>query len=369
MRKIISYVFILSLFSVLIAPVSTYAGKIPDDEFNIAFEVEVTVFDNKRNPIADVPVYIYEQKYVPTADGGTELAVDAKGNRIFEKSTEPAISNGDGRTRDLFAHTYHPFYIFAEGPDGTTYGGQYDFYYDRPNVWVSYDAKEIVNLETDLERLAYLHIFPEEMSSSAPEVPSTGSVDEMSVTLCGDFPDVPENSVSPETCDALNFVRQRGIFTGNAKGEFEPNRPINRAEVAKVMLKTFGIATLSNFTAVKTFPDVKTSAWYHPYVMTARSEGIVGGYPDGNFKPEAVINRVELLRMFEEGAGSDYRAQPNDHSYFNDVAVDAKTSWYIQYANFAFANSYLDNNGMLYPANPMDRIDVARLIFRALGEV
>ena len=40
--------------------------------------------------------------------------------------------------------------------------------------------------------------------------------------------------------------------------------------------------------------DVSTSAWYYTYVAQATTYGWIGGYPDGTFRPNNSITRVEV---------------------------------------------------------------------------
>ena len=47
-----------------------------------------------------------------------------------------------------------------------------------------------------------------------------------------------------------------------------------------------------------TFWDVQeASAWYYSYVHCLNDLGIVSGYPDGSYKPEDTVNRVEFIKM------------------------------------------------------------------------
>lgn len=45
------------------------------------------------------------------------------------------------------------------------------------------------------------------------------------------------------------------------------------------------------------FPDVPAGAWYEEYVLTAAQSGILTGYPSGEYKPEAPVTRAELAAV------------------------------------------------------------------------
>lgn len=304
-------------------------------------ELEVTVYNAERDPIIGATVSVM-------VDGAVYSTV--------------AATDGAGRTDGLLIPVGSSFYAIATDSDGQTYGGTYDYYYDRSNYWTTEDGETMTNDSTGQSRILYLHLFPEEMLPSG----YTGSSDDFDpeTYLCGDFPDAVYADVTPEECAAIEYVQTAGIFTGTDAGMIELDRPINRAEVTKVMIEAFDVSLLGDFSVVTPFPDVADDEWYSAYVYTARHNEIVGGYPDGTFLPAATINRVELLRIFLESAGVDYSAFQDTESYYKDVTLTAETAWYMPYANYAFYYTLLDNDGNLYPSASMTRLDVIKLLYR-----
>lgn len=314
-----------------------------------AIEVEITVYNNERDPIEGAQVYVY------VTDFG-----------IYSQD----LTGGAGRTDEITVPVGYPFYAIAYDESGTTYGGTYDFYYDRENYWTASvtDTSELIeNVSTGLTRIPYLHLFPQEMipagHSAEGDAESTFDPDTYE---CADFPDAIYSSVSPEECAAIEYVHDAGIFSGTDAGYLEWNRPINRAEVTKVMVEAFDVSEAIDFELLRLFPDVPVSGpWYSTYVYRARQNEIVDGYLDGYFRPENTINRVELLRIFIEASGVDYSATPTNYTFWHDITVDSPPQWFMGYANYAFFNDLLNNDGNLYPAEPMTRMDVIRLLYRA----
>ena len=45
------------------------------------------------------------------------------------------------------------------------------------------------------------------------------------------------------------------------------------------------------------FPDVPDTAWYAPFVQRAKDAGIMIGYEDGLFRPEAPLKRCEAAAI------------------------------------------------------------------------
>jgi len=174
---------------------------------------------------------------------------------------------------------------------------------------------------------------------------------------CAGFTDV---SADNPYCKAVELMKVQGIFTGYPDGTFRLYSPINRAETTKVVLLAMGYTIMPSDGSNLGFWDVDRNAWYMPYLRTARSKGIIHGYPDRSFRPNNAPNKVELLKIFLEGTGISLpycNAAP-----FNDTPAG---SWYSKYVCFAANNGLIsgDYAGNLYPAAPMTRGDVAMLFY------
>ncbi len=182
-------------------------------------------------------------------------------------------------------------------------------------------------------------------------------------SVCAGFSDVRIESVSASTCDAIDFVKNAGIFTGTAEGKLELERPINRAETTKVLIEAFDFDILQPYE--NEFLDVQTSEWYAPYIRTAKEHGIVEGYADRTFKPGQTINKVELLKVVLEMADVDFSTTDIGLSLYDDIEATEETEWFLQYTNFAHANGLIDTVGnVLAPGEAMTRSDVIQLLYR-----
>ncbi len=103
-------------------------------------------------------------------------------------------------------------------------------------------------------------------------------------------------SNSPYT-EAIFGLADRGIVQGYSDDTFRPEATINRAEFVKILIESrFPGHTPSD---VRCFTDleVKTPQWYANSVCSARELGIVSGYPDGSFLPDRTVNLAEALKM------------------------------------------------------------------------
>lgn len=94
--------------------------------------------------------------------------------------------------------------------------------------------------------------------------------------------------------DAITSLEAAGVLEGYGDGTFRPGAAINRAEFLKIILAGRGTALQDS--GEHCFPDVRDE-WFAPYVCSAKAEGIIGGYPDGQFKPDRRITFVEAAKI------------------------------------------------------------------------
>ena len=106
------------------------------------------------------------------------------------------------------------------------------------------------------------------------------------------FSDV--SSSTTQYGESISALQKSGVIEGYEDGTFRPSSTINRAEFLKIVLE--GRSDNQIFTGKECFPDVDTE-WFAKYVCSAKKEGIIGGYPDGNFRPDREINFVEASKI------------------------------------------------------------------------
>ncbi|NLM52787.1 MAG: S-layer homology domain-containing protein, partial [Firmicutes bacterium] len=105
--------------------------------------------------------------------------------------------------------------------------------------------------------------------------------------------------VSDDLVPVLNRLTALGIIEGYPDGTFKPERNITRAEFAKIAVITMGLEKSADLLAnvPSQFKDVKVGDWYTKYINVAANQGILKGYPNGNFRPEANITEAEALTI------------------------------------------------------------------------
>lgn len=91
---------------------------------------------------------------------------------------------------------------------------------------------------------------------------------------------------------SIILAAERKLVSGYPDGTFKPDSPVTRAELT-VMLA--GALQLDGTEAPLNFTDqAKLGAWAKRAIGLAVQAGIVSGYEDGSFRPDAQITRVEM---------------------------------------------------------------------------
>jgi hypothetical protein len=118
------------------------------------------------------------------------------------------------------------------------------------------------------------------------------------------FPDVPSSDRPREPADRkqkrmlIYSAARDGIVEGYGDGTFRPDAPVNRAEALKILLTATDLAPLDEFeVAPPEFTDVPDDAWFRDWVELAVGYGLLTGYPDGTFRPEQPITRAEAGKL------------------------------------------------------------------------
>ena len=131
----------------------------------------------------------------------------------------------------------------------------------------------------------------------------------------------------------IGYMEQFGIVRGYSNGTFRPNAPITRAEFAAICCR---FEQLTDGAAA--FTDVPASHWAAKSIAYAATRGWVTGYADGTFKPGNNITRAEVAavtcRLLERNADIEYiRAHLKElPRVFADMNEQHWAYWYVMEA-------------------------------------
>lgn len=92
----------------------------------------------------------------------------------------------------------------------------------------------------------------------------------------------------------VNYLKKAGLIAGFPDGTFRTQAGLTRAEAATVLAKAAG---LKAETAATGFKDVSTKHWAASNIAAAKKAGLISGYPNGTFRPEAMITRAEGITL------------------------------------------------------------------------
>ncbi len=170
------------------------------------------------------------------------------------------------------------------------------------------------------------------------------------------FSDLPSNS---SYSTAINYLADANIINGYPDGTFKPDQQVNRAEFLKLVLESSEIP--KDVSTPTPFPDIDNTAWYAQYIRKAYSEGWVQGYPDGTFKPEQSINKVEALKII--GEIQQWQLEQPEEKPYNDIEISA---WFSSYVSYAKEKNFLEERTSLYfPELLFTRAQVSEVLFRS----
>lgn len=191
----------------------------------------------------------------------------------------------------------------------------------------------------------YAH-FSAKRSPSTPSTPA--KPDETKPTLAP----IPE---------MLNGEDHYAYLLGYEDGTVRPNGSISRAEVATVLFRLLkDDVRTQNLTKDNAYSDVPDTAWYSTAVSTLSKMGVISGYPDGTFRPNAPITRAEFAAMI---ARFDETAKSADTPF-----TDISGHWAENAIGKAYGNGWVEGSSktVFCPESNLTRAETATLLNRVL---
>ena len=170
------------------------------------------------------------------------------------------------------------------------------------------------------------YVPPVDKKSTAVKVEITPATTEAETvptdSVVEDFVDL---SAAEWAAPALRYLKQKGVLNGENNYAF-PNRYITRGEMAKLLVVAFEIKSDETYA----FED-SLGKWWEEYASVAKANGIINGYPDGDFKGDNFITREDaatLINRCVEASKFELYEQSKEEQFadiqeISDYAVDA----------------------------------------------
>jgi parallel beta-helix repeat protein len=163
--------------------------------------------------------------------------------------------------------------------------------------------------------------------------------------------------------DFINALAKQGLIGGFSDGTFKPDQLINRAQYAALLVKALNPSAKRD--AIQ-FSDVTADFWAKDVIGQAYRSQFITGFPDNTFRPNANMQRVQVIMSLVSGLGLG-SANPNFLSVYDDrnaipdyakeqVATATLKKIVVNYPNLKQFNSNRDAT----------RAEVVAMIYQAL---
>ena len=175
-------------------------------------------------------------------------------------------------------------------------------------------------------------------------------------------PSTPTVEIPDGDALGLNTTDHFAYIVGYGNGEVRPQNNITRAEVATIFFRLLTDDVRDeNLTKTNRYSDVAATSWYNTAVSTLSSMGIITGYPDGTFRPNAAITRAEFAAIAArfDNDGDKTAAK------FSDIA----THWAKDEISIAYNNGWITGypDGTFGPQRDITRAENMTLVNRVLN--
>lgn len=227
-------------------------------------------------------------------------------------------------------------------------GARFDGWYSADGTLLSTDLTFVPTKKDGAvwQGTTYYAHFSAKRSPSTPSTPA--KPDETKPTLAP----IPE---------MLNGEDHYAYLLGYEDGTVRPNGSISRAEVATVLFRLLkDDVRTQNLTKDNAYSDVPDTAWYSTAVSTLSKMGVISGYPDGTFRPNAPITRAEFAAMI---ARFDETAKSADTPF-----TDISGHWAENAIGKAYGNGWVEGSSktVFCPESNLTRAETATLLNRVL---
>lgn len=173
------------------------------------------------------------------------------------------------------------------------------------------------------------------------------------------------NSVFSDVSDgdsyitAVGILNELGVIKGYEDGTFRPLQNVTRAEFTAMLMRTLNYGSLGSSSAANLpFTDIDDNDsdinWAIPNINTAYAKGIINGYEDSTFRPNANVSYEEAIKMIVCTIG------------YTDIDASG-TPWYGLYIAQANKLGILANASYLgQTETPASRACIAQLLYDSL---
>jgi hypothetical protein len=178
------------------------------------------------------------------------------------------------------------------------------------------------------------------------------------------FSDVPESAWYH---DAVAYAFENGLFSGTGDTTFSPKAHMTRGMLVTVLHRMAG----SPEADAGAFSDTPQNAWYTKAASWAAENEIVNGYSSGQFGPNDPVTREQMAAILYRYAEYRGGSVSSDGSLEGFSDGDRTSSWAADAMRWAAGTELITGkgNGILDPRGTATRAEVAAILQRLMENV
>ncbi|UOF91038.1 S-layer homology domain-containing protein [Fodinisporobacter ferrooxydans] len=158
----------------------------------------------------------------------------------------------------------------------------------------------------------------------------------------------------------LAIQTHQAYMFGYPDGTFGPDRSITRAEMAAMLARILQY-TNSAATVTNSYSDVPAAHWAAKSIAAMTAHGMMSGYPDGSFHPDAPITRAEMASLIQRVK----KLTPSQAAAFTDTATNWAQAAIGAVEQAGIIQGYPD--GSFHPEQNLSRAEAVTMINKMLG--
>lgn len=162
--------------------------------------------------------------------------------------------------------------------------------------------------------------------------------------------------------NGLDYENHFAYIIGYTDGKVRPDGEITRAETATIFFRLLTQERRAElWSKTNRYSDVESTDWYNNAISTLTNGGILTGYTDRSFRPDAKITRAEFAVIAARFTSGTYTGPDK----FDDIGGH----WAAEYINIAASLGWVegDGDGNYRPDDYITRAEAATLVNRVLG--
>lgn len=195
---------------------------------------------------------------------------------------------------------------------------------------------EKVTVKTTKESPSYIFTVQRQAGGgggSAPGTVSGNSISEITPPLAGAhyFDDVDETHYA-WALEAVDALAAAGVVKGTSDRIYSPALSIKRGDFTLMLARAYNI----NDEFTENFPDVPIGSYYYDAIGSAKIKGIAKGYSEEEFRPNAFMQRQEMMALIDRTLKAIGKTLPRgdasdldiflDRDLISDYALDSVTA-------------------------------------------